>query len=455
MSTYTLIENPYRPGAGHAPPYLAGRSGEQLHFKRMLSQSHLTDNVLLTGLRGFGKTVLLAQFQKSAEVADWLWVGNDLSESSALSEDRMALRVLTDLAQAIAERIAQTDRAVSPLSEGLQGRLEQLARNDRDLFTFAALKAHYEQSPGLPSDRLRAVLTRVMKLAQKVKLKGIVLAYDEAQCLSDRSATDQFPMSMLVETVSALQKKTGPVPLLLVLCGLPQVFDALTQARTYTERMFHVMTLERLSRVETHAALTVPLAGLHAQLTTPPDLIEKVMSLTGGYPYLIQFFGREMIEQLLENGGTLPVDQFPSSGAFERLDAGLFSARWNRTTDKQRELLGLIASRSPNANGEFSARELEQLRLETGDGGEANITQMLGVLCERGMLFRTRHGHYAFTVPMSEAMIARRLKRLEEMSSSWDERPEPVIHKAAANEDGPVIDEPTVAPKRKRGWFGR
>jgi AAA ATPase domain len=459
MSTYTLIENPYRPGAGHQPPFLAGRSGEQLHFKRMLTQSHLTDNVLVTGLRGFGKTVLLGQMQKAAEAGEWLWIGNDLSESSALSEDRMALRILTDLAQVIAERIAQPDRAGLQPSEGLQGRLEQLARVDRDGFTFAALKAHYEQAPGLPSDRLRAVLMRVMKLAQKVKLKGIVLAYDEAQCLSDRAAADQFPMSMLIETVSALQKKPGPVALMLVLCGLPQVFDALTQARTYTERMFHVMTLERLSREETRAALTVPLATMSSQLNTPPALIEKVMSLTGGYPYLIQFFGREMIEQLLENGGTLPAEKFPSSGAFERLDAGLFSARWNRTTDKQRELLGLIASRAPNANGEFSARELEQLRLETGDGGETNITQMLGALCERGMLFRTRHGHYAFTVPMSEAMIARRLRRLDEMSSSWDTHTESAgidtAPKTAANEDGPIVEEPKDARKRKRGWFGR
>jgi hypothetical protein len=455
MSQHVLIENPYRPGAGHAPPFLAGRSSEQLHFKRMLGQSHLTDNVLLTGLRGFGKTVLLGQMQKTAEAADWLWVGNDLSESSALSEERMAIRVLTDLSQAIAARIDQSDRATPHLAEGLQAKLDKLARADRGAFTFDALKAHYEQTPGLPSDRLRAVLVRVMSLVHKVKLKGVILAYDEAQCLFDRAATDQFPMSMLVETTSALQKKAGPVPLMLVLCGLPQVFDALTQARTYTERMFHVMTLERLSKEETRAALTVPLTNLSAQLNTPPALIEKVMSLTGGYPYLIQFFGRELIEQLLENGGTLAPDKFPSSGAFERLDAGLFSARWNRTSDKQRELLGLIASRAPNANGEFSARELEQLRLETGDGGEGNIAQMLGALCERGMLFRTRHGYYAFTVPMSEAMISRRMRRLEEMTSSWDNHPPLEIREGAANEDAPIGEEPTEARKRKRGWFGR
>jgi AAA ATPase domain len=453
MQKQALIENPYRPGAGHAPPFLAGRSSEQLHFKRMLNQSHLTDNVLITGLRGFGKTVLLAQLQKTAEAADWLWVGNDLSESSSLSEDRLAIRILTDLAQAIGERIDQPDHATGHMPERLQLRLEQLARADRSAFTFDALKAQYEQTPGLPSDRLRAVLLRVSSLVNKIRLKGIILAYDEAQCLCDRADADQFPMSMLIETTSALQKKEGLVPLMLVLCGLPQVFDALTETRTYTERMFHVMTLERLSRDETRAAITVPLANLPVQLHTPPSLIEKVLSLTGGYPYLVQFFGRELIEQLLENGGTLSADRFPSSGAFERLDAGLFSARWNRTTDKQRELLGLIAARAPNANGEFSARELEQLRLATGDGGEANITQILSALCDRGMLFRTRHGYYAFTVPMSEVMIQRRMRRQKEMSSSWEtpagkDEPQPEIKVVPA-----ASVEPQSAPKRRRGWF--
>jgi AAA ATPase domain len=453
MSKHSLIENPYRPGAGHAPPFLAGRNNEQEHFKRMLRQSYLTDNVLITGLRGFGKTVLLGQLEKTAETEGWLWVGNDLSESSSLTEERLAMRILTDLAQAISEKIERTGHANAQMPERLQHRIEQLARADASAFTFDALKAQYEQTPGLPSDRLRAVLLRVTNLVYKVQLKGIILAYDEAQCLCDRVETDQFPMSMLVETVSAIQKKEGLAPLMLVLCGLPQVFDALTETRTYTERMFHVMTLERLSRDESRSALTVPLAALPVQLHTPANLIEKVITLTGGYPYLVQFFGRELIEQLLENGGTLSADKFPSSGAFERLDAGLFSARWNRTTDKQRELLGLIASRKTGGSGEFSARELEQLRHDAGDTNEANINHILSSLCDRGMLFRTRHGYYAFTVPMSEAMIMRRLRRDAEMTSSW-ESPHDLGKTQPTQPSRPTAKQETVEPKmRKKGWF--
>ena len=450
MHTHTLIENPYRPGAGHAPPFLAGRRGEQEQFLRLLHQPIVTQNILVTGLRGFGKTVLLDQMKATAEAHNWLWVGNDLSESSSLTEERLALRILTDLAQAISARFDRTNSGTNLTHERLLDRIEQITRDDNSAFTFDALKALYEQSAGLPSDRLRAVLLHVTRLAHKVRIQGVILGYDEAQCLCDHAERNEFPMSMLIETVSALQKRDGLTPCLLVLCGLPQVFDALTETRTYTERMFQVMTLDRLSRDETRAALTTPLAQFKARLHTPSELIDKVVNLTGGYPYLIQFFGRELVEQLLESGGTLSADKFPTLGAMERLDSGLFSARWNRTTDKQRDLLGLIASRPPTTSSDFSARELEQLRGSSTDPTASNFNQMLMGLCDRGLLYRTRHGRYAFTVPLCEAMILRRLRREEDMLASWDQAPKEPTH-AVVQHTAPAAPKPSRAAKR--GWF--
>jgi AAA ATPase domain len=442
-----LIENPYRPGAGHAPPFLAGRLAEQHHFKRLLHQSSITENVLITGLRGYGKTVLLDHMRQLAEKANWLWVGNDLSESSSLTEERLALRILTDLAQALALKLGlDTDHGGSA-SGRLSQKIEQLHRGEFDAFTFDALKSQYEQTPGLPSDRMRAVLARVTGLVQKMRMSGIILAYDEAQCLSDRAEHNEFPMSMLVETVAALQRKSGLSSCLLILCGLPQVFDALTATRTYTERMFHVMSLERLSRDDTWAAIMTPIALLIPPLNAPPALIDKVVQLTGGYPYLIQFFGREVVDQMLENGGTLSADKFPSVSSFERLDSGLFSARWNRTTDKQRDLLGLIARRPRELGTDFSARELELLR-EPDDDVTGSLNQQLAALCDRGMLYRTRHGRYAFTVPMSEAMILRRLRREDDVAASW-EQDEPKVTSAPP----PIMEKVKPERARKRGWF--
>ena len=89
--------NPFRPGAGHRPPYLAGRKSESNEFVRLLQQDVILENLILTGLRGVGKTVLLDTFKPLAISSGWRWVGTDLSESSSISEDRMVLRLLTDL----------------------------------------------------------------------------------------------------------------------------------------------------------------------------------------------------------------------------------------------------------------------------------------------------------------------------------------------------------------------
>src|ERR1700732_4617806 len=89
--------NPFRPGAGHQPPYLAGRKYEESEFRRLLKQTTIMENLVLTGLRGVGKTVLLETFKPLALSMGWLWCGTDLSESASVTEDAFALRILTDV----------------------------------------------------------------------------------------------------------------------------------------------------------------------------------------------------------------------------------------------------------------------------------------------------------------------------------------------------------------------
>ena len=96
MSGATFV-NPFRPGAGHMPPYLAGRQGETDEFLRLLKQNVILENMVLTGLRGVGKTVLLETFKPLGIQNDWAWVSNDFSESSSITEERLAVRLITDL----------------------------------------------------------------------------------------------------------------------------------------------------------------------------------------------------------------------------------------------------------------------------------------------------------------------------------------------------------------------
>jgi hypothetical protein len=444
MYNQRLIENPYRPGAGHTPPFLAGRADEQRFFRRLLVNKPITENILITGLRGVGKTVLLEQVRQTAVENRWLWVGNDLSESSALSEERLALRILTDLSHAITLKLAEpASRQQGILAEpSTFGDIHQM---DRNAFAFEALAAQFTQAPGLPTDRLKAVLEKVTLLVKKSQLAGIVLAYDEAQCLSDRSEHNEFPMSMLIEIVGAMQKNQDDAAILLVLSGLPHVFDALTATRTYTERMFHVMTLDRLSWEDTNAALRMPLSKLMPPLHAPEDLLHKVARMTGGYPYLIQFFGRDLVDQILDNGGTLSAHQFPAPSTLDRLDNGLFAARWSKTTDKQRDILRMIALTPREQWADFSAAEISEGGAH-GDFSTASVNQSLTALVERGLLFRTRHGRYAFTIPMSEHMILRRHNMDQKIEESWQQE----LHDSSVAAAAP---QPAPQAAKKKRWF--
>src|SRR5437016_3997904 len=97
MSAIRKFSNPFRPGAGHYPPCLAGRGKEISEFQKLLEQEVILDNLVLTGLRGVGKTVLMDTLKPIAIKSGWLWVGTDLSETVMLSEQRLVLRLLIDL----------------------------------------------------------------------------------------------------------------------------------------------------------------------------------------------------------------------------------------------------------------------------------------------------------------------------------------------------------------------
>src|ERR1700688_4442837 len=111
-STTEFPNNPFRPGAGQRPVYLAGRTKEQDQFKRMLMQSPVMQNTILTGLRGVGKTVLLETLKPLGQANHWLWTGNDLSESASLTEERVAQRLVVDLSTLLAPMVVQTQQTL-------------------------------------------------------------------------------------------------------------------------------------------------------------------------------------------------------------------------------------------------------------------------------------------------------------------------------------------------------
>ena len=138
-----MSDNPYRPGAAHAPPYLAGRDAERREFSRLLKQAPILENLVLTGIRGIGKTVLLREaLRKDAVENGWIWVSSDISETVSVSENHLARRLLTDLNTFSADwEYAATER--HPVGFTATSERQTIR------FDYPTMMALFEQEPGL------------------------------------------------------------------------------------------------------------------------------------------------------------------------------------------------------------------------------------------------------------------------------------------------------------------
>lgn len=402
------IKNPFRPGAGHMPPYLAGRENETKEFVRLLGQDEILKNLVLTGLRGLGKTVLLETFKPMAFQAGWLWAGTDLSESISISEENLATRLLTDLSVATSSvSYMLKERKRAGFSKG-----EQVDVN----LNYATLRSIYDSIPGLVSDKLRGTLEVVWASLKNAGRRGIIFAYDEAQNLADHADKDQFPLSLLLDLFQSLQRKG--CRFMLALTGLPTLFPKLVEARTFAERMFKIIFLNPLTEQETTEAINIP---IQKETTCPFHLTDEsvnaVWGITRGYPYFVQYVCREVFDvwvQAVEAG--LPPQSVPLVEITRKLDSDFFAGRWAKATDRQRDLLCII-SLLPNCDSEFTVQEIvghpinkESDRLFSG----SQVNQMLVSLSSVGLIYKNRHGKYSFAVPLLGNFIQRQVQQQAE-----------------------------------------
>jgi type II secretory pathway predicted ATPase ExeA len=391
--------NPFRPGAGHSPPYLAGRDDETRDFQRLLEQEVVLKNLVLTGLRGVGKTVLLAELKPLATSAGWLWVGDDLSESASLTEERIVTRLLTDLAT-VTSSIVIDRRTVAALGFGRPARTVELG------LSFDVLWQQFQHTPGLVSDKLKSVLELVWAGLRSSRSRGIIFAYDEAQNLADHADAQQYPVSLLLDVFQSLQKKE--LPLMLVLVGLPTLYPRLVEARTFAERMFHVLFLDRLTDAQCRDAIVKPIEAAGGPLPLTDKLVRQITRESGGYPYFVQFICREVYDIAVQKRRASRRLTVNMEDVTRKLDMDFFAGRWSRATDRQRDLLRAIAD-LPNCDEEFTVQQIvARSRARTAAAFSAShVNQMLGKLSENGLVYKNRHGRYSFAVPLLGRFIRR------------------------------------------------
>jgi len=389
--------NPFRPGAGHRPPYLAGRAEETAEFQRLLEQSVILENSILTGLRGVGKTVLLDTFKPISIDAGWFWAGTDLSESSSISEERMALRLLTDLS-VITASLQVAEQEIPMMGFGAEARKVPVRLD------FRTLEGLYATTPGLPSDKLKRVLEIVWAaMKSQGKERGIIFAYDEAQNLSDHALKNEYPLSLLLDVFQSIQKKE--IPFMLTLVGLPTLFPKLVDSRTFAERMFRVVFMDRLLERDSRQAITKPIEDARCPVKLDEHSIKLIVEISGGYPYFIQFICREVYDAFLQGQQTVPIEEIT-----RKLDTDFFAGRWARATDRQRELLTVIA-KLESSDAEFTVQEIAEKSKEALEKpfSASHVNQMLANLSNAGLIYKNRYGKYSFAVPLLDRFILRQV----------------------------------------------
>jgi len=385
------------------PPHLAGREREYIEFDQLLGQDPVLKNMILTGLRGVGKTVLLETFKPRAVAAGWHWVGTDLSQSASVSEENLATRILTDLA--VVTSTMSVNKPAFPFGFGSQQRTPP-ASTEIPL-SYQVLRQIFEEAPGLVADKLKTLLIFVAdQLKTQRGNSRVVFAYDEAQNLSDNTSREQYPLSALLDVFQYLQR--SQIPFMLVLTGLPTMFPKLVEARTYSERMFRIVTLGKLKRPDAREAITKPLHTAGCPIRFDDNSVEDICERSDGYPYFIQFICREVFDvwiSQLSSGKTPTVYMDAIQG---RLDSDFFAGRWDKATDRQRDLLWVIAH-VDDPEGEFTISEIVEKSKELLDKpfSPSHANQMLASLTERGLIYKNRFGRYSFAVPLLSAFIRR------------------------------------------------
>ena len=225
--------------------------------------------------------------------------------------------------------------------------------------------------------------------------------------MADHAGKDEYPLSVMLDVFQSIQRQGAPF--LLALTGLPTLFPKLVEARTYSERMFRVLFLNRLDPPDVREAIVKPIQEDGCPISFTEESIRQIEKHSGGYPYFIQFICHEAFDVFVSQvttGSTSP--GVPIEEITAKLDSDFFAGRWSRVTDRQRDLL-YVVSRLDDPESEFTVQEIVELARELPVKGfsSSHASQILAALIKSGIVFRNRHGKYSFAVPLLGDFIRR------------------------------------------------
>ena len=381
------MDNPFRPGNGIIPPYLAGREKETLWFKNSLESAlSLPQNLVLSGIRGTGKTVLLKKFEEICAKKKWLFVRREFN-SKLNQEGEFLDALLTDIITKT-KGVSLAKRLKKPV---IGFKKDNIDNTEEDIIYILTQK--YKGPLG---DKLEAILEDVYESIYKAGYNGLVLLYDEFHFIEDGKIGNNFPLSLLLESFSHAQQKG--LRYYLVLSGLPPLFPNMVKSKTYAERMFSVKNIGNLPKEASQKAIRLPLKK--SKINFIDDLINTIVKETQGYPYFLQFYPYYLIQNIPKKKiGLIEFNEmYPL--ILKELDGSFFSGRFNRASDSEQKILFEMAKLVP----EIKFSELrEKTKIDKN-----YLNQIMINLIEKGLIFRIGRGKYKFTLPLFEKFLLRK-----------------------------------------------
>lgn len=382
--------NPYSPGSGRRPPELVGRTGELEAFDTLVARTRngLSDRgIVLTGLRGVGKTVLLNEMHAHAERFDWLTVRLEArrDEAGAAAVRRVLARELVVAARKLSRRRTLTGR--------MRQALETITAFNANIgatgISLGVDLTHGRADSGDPEvDLLELVEDVAVALGEEGRAFGLFI--DEMQDLDETT----------VGALLAAQHLAGQRewPFYVIGAGLPNLPRRLTEVRSYAERLFNYRPIGQLPPGDAARALVEPAERLGATFT--PDALPLLLDAAGGYPYFLQEYGQAVWNLAPEKTFNADDAQAAVQYGLEHLDAGFFTSRWERATPAERRfLLAMAADHDAPSSTSDVARRLG-LKITSLGPYRAN-------LMSKGLVYAPEHGQIAYTVPGMAAFVGR------------------------------------------------
>ena len=381
--------NPFAPGAGSPPPELAGR--EHLLERTSIALDRIragrsARSVILYGLRGVGKTVLLSTIRNSAEADGMIAVAIEAPEGRSLPALLLpALRT----ALLRLDRIKQAGLAVTRALRAIAGfaRLK-LSYGDISVAIDVEPELGLADSGDLDSDL--ADLMQAIGEAAKERSSAIILFIDELQYV---------PPAQLAALISALHRTAQRnLPVTMVGAGLPPLLGQMGEAKSYAERLFEFVPIGPLDPASAAAAIRLPVEREEEDIDA--EAVAAIVRATQGYPYFLQEWGKHSWDVAQASPITADDVAIAGLGAVAELDSSFFRVRFDQLAPAKKRYLRSMADLGPGPHRSGDIADAMGVKV-------SSLAPTRNSLIRKGMLFSPAHGDTAFTVPLFDDFLKR------------------------------------------------